>query len=67
MDPIEAMGVINEYCENQHFNTIIVTNEAYLIHTMKDDLMLYHMLKGKTVSRTVFYVPDPTLKVAWRM
>ena len=58
LDPIEAMGVINEYCENQHFNTIIVTNEAYRIHTMKDDLMLYHMLKGKTVSRTVFYVPD---------
>ena len=58
LDPVEAMGAINEYCENQHFNTIIVTNEAYLIHTMKDDTLLYHMLKGKTVSRTVFYVPD---------
>lgn len=54
----EMIGMINEYCENQHFPTIAVTNEAYLIHSMKEDLLTYGMLKGKTVSRTVYYVPD---------
>ena len=58
MDLMEVMGAINDYCENLHFNTIIVTNEAYLIRSMKEDLLTYSMLKGKTVSRTVCYVPD---------
>jgi len=58
INPIEMMGAINEYCENRNFSTIIVTNEDYMIHTMKDDLLMYHMLKGKTVARSIYYVPD---------
>ena len=27
LDPIELLGVINDYCENQNFHTVIVTNE----------------------------------------
>lgn len=58
LELMEMMGIINEYCENMGFNTIIVTNEAFLVRTMREDLMMYHMLKGKTVARTVFNVPD---------
>ena len=58
LDPVQTMGLINEFCENQHFHTIIVTNEAYLIYTMGDHHLLYQMLKAKTVSRTIYYVPD---------
>lgn len=58
LDPVEMMGALNDYCENQHFNTIVVTNESFLISTMKTNQLRYMMMKGKTVCRTVFHVPD---------
>ncbi len=59
IDPLEMMGSINEYCENQKFHTIIVTNEDYLINMIgKQNNVLYYVIKGKTVCRTINYVPD---------
>ena len=58
LDLIAVMGTINNYCENQKFNTIVVTNESFLIRSMGNDLLKYRMLKGKTVSRTAFHIPD---------
>ena len=54
----ELLGVVNEYCENQHFHTIVVTNMEYLRLTLKNDLRLFNILKGKTISETVSYQPD---------
>ena len=58
LDLIAVMGTINNYCENQKFNTIVVTNESFLIRSMGNDLLKYKMLKGKTISRTMFHIPD---------
>ena len=54
----ELLGVINECCENLHFNTIVLTNLRYLINTMKVDRGTFNMLKEKAISQTVLYQPD---------
>lgn len=57
LNPLEVMGLINEFCENMHFHCVIITNESFLTHTL-NDYPMYHMLKVKTVSTTAYYVPD---------
>lgn len=47
----EKLGIINEYCENQHFNVIIIADEEKL----KDD---YSEIKEKVVQRTIHLEPD---------
>ena len=58
LDRVELLGTINEYCENKHFNTIIVANEMTVINTMQDSTIAYNVLKEKIISRTVFNDPD---------
>lgn len=58
MSTLEIMGVINEYCENQNFNTIIAFNEELLREEWEREKLTYHMLKEKTVAQTVYHVPD---------
>ena len=48
----EKLGAINEYCENQHFNVIIVADEKKL-----DDKSEYREFKEKIVQRTIHYKP----------
>ena len=48
----EKLGAINEYCENQHFNVIIVADEKRLNEGTYDDF------KEKVVQRTVHHVPN---------
>ncbi len=31
IDPVDLLGAINEYCENQRFYTIIIANEDYML------------------------------------
>lgn len=31
IDPVDLLGVINDYCENQKFHTIIIANEDYML------------------------------------
>ena len=49
----EKLGIINEYCENQHFNVIIVADERKLC--VKPE---YQDFKEKTVKRTIQYKPS---------
>ena len=59
MDPVELLGLINEYCENQHFNTIIISeSDEALKRMMMEDTTTYHMLREKTISQSLRYVPD---------
>ncbi|MBR4393776.1 MAG: hypothetical protein IKT07_07075 [Oscillospiraceae bacterium] len=58
MDQVELLGIINDYCENQHFNTIILANEESLKQAMEMNITSYLMLKEKTISRSICYVPD---------
>ncbi len=58
LDLVELLGSINEYSENQRFNTIIVTNEDYLNLASANEVEAYRLLKEKIVCRTVLNNPD---------
>lgn len=47
------LGAVNEYCENQHFHVIIVSDESKLQH-----MNSYHDFKEKTIQRTIYLEPD---------
>ena len=51
-------GTINEYCENKGFTTIVIGDMEALRASPKFDVMLYKMVKEKTITRTVRYLPD---------
>lgn len=53
----ELLGCINDYCENQRFNTIIVANERKIKDRSADELS-YHEIKEKIVQRVIPFVPD---------
>lgn len=48
----EKLGAINEYCENQHFNVILVADEGKLNNEPE-----YRDFKEKIVQRTIQYKP----------
>ena len=56
LDKVSILGCINEYCENLHFHTIVVANEAK-IDTSKNTLA-YTEIKEKIIARTVQHKPD---------
>ena len=53
----DLLGCINDYCENQSFNTIIVANEQK-IKDSSDNELSYHEIKEKIVQRVIQFVPD---------
>ena len=53
----DLLGCINNYCENQNFNTIIIANEEK-IKEKSDDKLSYREIKEKIVQRVVLFVPD---------
>ena len=57
MDRIDVLGCINDYCENQGFNTIIVANEEK-IKDRSDNELSYREIKEKIVQRVIPFVPD---------
>lgn len=57
----DLLGCINDYCENQGFNTIIVANEEKIedrIEDKSDDGLSYREIKEKIVQRVIPFVPD---------
>lgn len=52
IDLQEKLGVINEYCENRHFNTIIVADETKLNDAG------YKEFKEKVIQRTIHFSPN---------
>ena len=58
---LNVLGCINEYCENQGFNTIIVANEEKIESEGEDQnkqVISYSEIKEKIVARTVQHQPD---------
>lgn len=53
----DLLGCINDYCENQNFNTIIVANEEK-IKDSSDNELSYREIKEKIVQRVIPFVPD---------
>jgi Cdc6-like AAA superfamily ATPase len=53
----DLLGCINDYCENQSFNTIIIANEEK-IKNSSDNELSYREIKEKIVQRVIPFVPD---------
>lgn len=53
----DLLGCINDYCENQHFNTIVVVNEEKINNVAIGEIP-YKEIKEKIIQRTVRYIPD---------
>lgn len=53
----DLLGCINDYCENQNFNTIIVANEEKIKDSSNNELS-YREIKEKIVQRIIPFVPD---------
>ena len=62
LNSIEILGVINEYCENQRFNVIIVADEERLKteEQNRDGTkgLFFQDFKEKVVQRTLHFDPD---------
>ena len=54
---IDLLGCINDYCENQNFNMIIVANEGR-IKDKSDNELSYREIKEKVVQRVITFTPD---------
>lgn len=57
LDTTDILGVINEYCENQHFNVIVIANEEKLPIEGEAEIR-YKEIKEKVIQRTLNYSPD---------
>lgn len=55
----DLLGCINDYCENQHFNTIVVANEEKINNVTIGEIP-YDEIKEKIIQRTVRHIPDYT-------
>lgn len=53
----DLLGCINDYCENQHFNAIVVANEKKISDVRVGEIP-YQEIKEKIIQRTVQHTPD---------
>lgn len=58
MDFAEVLGVINDFCENHRFNSIISVNEESLRPEIEKDPTTYQLAKEKTISQVLYHIPD---------
>lgn len=58
LSTIDVLGCINDYCENYHFNTIIVANEGKITNNTNNGTISYSEIKEKIIARTVCYKPE---------
>ncbi|MBO6017358.1 MAG: ATP-binding protein [Oscillospiraceae bacterium] len=54
----ELLGCINDYCENQHFNTIVIANREYFSNPDPSTADFIRAAREKTVAYTVLNRPD---------
>ena len=54
----DVLGAINEYCENLHFNTIIIANEDKINRDSVNGNISYDEIKEKIIERTIRLEPD---------
>ena len=58
LDGLELLGVINEYCENQGFDTIVIANEEYLLKKEDEGSQAFRTMREKVIAHTVLYEPE---------
>lgn len=52
------VGIINHYCEQKKFTTIVVGDTDAFKPTNEENILLYKTVKEKTLARTVRYTPE---------
>lgn len=57
LETLELVGVLNDYCENQHFNIILIANEEK-VKKRNSEQLSYDEIKEKLVQRTILYQPN---------
>lgn len=58
MDVDIVLGIINDYCENKEFPTIIVANENKISDESDEEQMSYKRIKEKIIQKTLKYTPE---------
>ena len=58
MNHADILGVINDYCENRHFHTIVIANREDLFDYDVQSVDLIKKAKEKTIAYTVYDHPD---------
>ncbi len=60
MDTADVLGIINDYCENERYHTIIVANQEKIEKNQLDkaNKLSYDEIKEKIIQRTINYVPN---------
>ena len=59
LDMVEMLGVINDYCENKDFDTIIVANEDFLFSKEEEtDSQAFRIMREKVIAHTILYEPE---------
>ena len=58
LNPTELLGTINDYCENRHFNTIMIAEMESFVEMDPQTEHVIKLAKEKTVAYTVFDFPD---------
>ena len=58
LNRMELLGCINDYCENQHFKTIIVANREFFMNSDRDTEHFVRAAREKTVAYMVLNRPD---------
>ena len=56
----DILGIINDYCENKGFHTLIVANQEKIDTKLSDETngLTYNEMKEKLIQRTITYTPD---------
>lgn len=60
MELCDLLGIINDYCENRKFHTIIVANQEIIRRGNAENRanLAYDEIKEKIIQRTIHYTPD---------
>ena len=58
LNQTELLGAINDYCENRHFNTIIIANRQNFIAMDQKTTDIVKFAREKTVAYTVYDHPN---------
>ena len=58
LEPLELLGIINDYCENRDFHTIVIGNRENVMELGSRNDVLYRTAKEKSIAYMVTIRPD---------
>ena len=58
LEPLDVLGIINDYCENRDFHTIVIGNRENVMELGSRNDVLYRTAKEKSIAYMVTIRPD---------